>query len=264
MLPFVRIGPFLLQTPGLALLGGIWVGSWLVEKEAARFKLDPAVIYNLIFVGLISGILGARLAYAARFFEIYWSNPLSLLALNTGTLSPTEGATIGLIAAVIYGQRKGLPLRPTLDVLAPGLSAFLVFVALAHLLSGDAFGAPARLPWSVYLWDEYRHPSQVYELLAAVGIFLASRKIALNRGGSGLNFLLVVALSALAQIFLEAFRGDSVIWAGGLRAAQVIGIVILAISLLLFNAWVYSENEFGIKRELDPQTKGGETKWRTR
>ena len=237
MLPFIRIGPFLLQTPGLALLGGIWVGSWLAEKEAVREKLNPASIYNMIFVGLIAGILGARLAYAARYLDIYLSNPLSLLALNTTTLSLTEGVAIGLIAAVIYGQRKGLPLRPTLDVLAPGLAAFLVFVGLAHFLSGDAFGAPAMLPWSIYLWDEYRHPSQVYEILAALGIFVASRKISLNRAGSGLNFLLVVALSALARIFLEAFRGDSVIWTGGFRAAQVVGVILLAISLQLINAW---------------------------
>lgn len=243
MLPFLRIGPFLLQTPGLALLGGIWIGSWLAEKEAVGAKLNPASIYNLVFVGLIAGILGARLAYAARFMDIYLSNPLSLLALNTSTLSSTEGAAIGLIAAVIYGQRKGLPLRPTLDVLAPGLAAFLVFVGLAHFLSGDAFGAPARLPWSIYVWDEYRHPSQVYEILAALGIFVASKVISLNRAGSGLNFLLVVALSALARIFLEAFRGDSVIWTGGFRAAQVVGVILLAISFLLINTWSNKREE---------------------
>lgn len=243
MLPFLRIGPFLLQTPGLALLGGIWIGSWLAEKEAVRAKLNPASIYNLIFVGLIAGILGARLAYAARFTDIYLSNPLSLLALNTSTLSSTEGTAIGLIAAAIYGQRKGLPLRPTLDVLAPGLAAFLVFVGLAHFLSGDAFGAPARLPWSIYLWDEYRHPSQVYEILAALGIFVASKVLSLNRAGSGLYFLLVVALSALARIFLEAFRGDSVIWTGGFRAAQVIGVILLATSLQLINTWSNKREE---------------------
>lgn len=237
MLPFLRIGPFLLQTPGLALLGGIWIGSWLSEKEAVRYKLNPASVYNLILIGLVAGILGARLAYAARYLEIYLSNPLSLLALNTQTFSPIEGAAIGLIAAVIYGQRKGLPLRPTLDVLAPGLAAFMVFVGLAHFLSGDAFGAPSRLPWSVYQWDEYRHPSQVYEILAGLGIFIASRKIPLNQAGSGLNFLLVIALSALARIFLEAFRGDSVIWTGGFRAAQVVGVILLAISLRLIVQW---------------------------
>ena len=38
--------------------------------------------------------------------------------------------------------------------------------------------------------------------------------------------LLMVFLSAAVQVFLEAFRGDSLIWPGGFRAAQVVGPVI--------------------------------------
>src|SRR6266545_3768769 len=47
----------------------------------------------------------------------------------------------------------------------------------------------------------------------------------------GLNFLLVIALSAAARVFLEAFRGDSWIISGGLRGAQVVGLAILALCL---------------------------------
>lgn len=45
------------------------------------------------------------------------------------------------------------------------------------------------------------------------------------------GLMLAVALSA-ARIFLEAFRSDSVIWVGGFQAAQVIALLVLAISLL--------------------------------
>ena len=40
------------------------------------------------------------------------------------------------------------------------------------------------------------------------------------------------ALSAVARVFLEAFRGDSWIIAGGLRGAQVIGLTVLALCLV--------------------------------
>lgn len=53
---------------------------------------------------------------------------------------------IGGIVAVVYGQREKLPLRPTLDALAPGVAAFMVTVGVAHFLSGNAFGTPSRLP----------------------------------------------------------------------------------------------------------------------
>lgn len=228
MLPFVRLGPFLLQLSGLALLAGVWAGSSLAEKEARRVDLDPASVYNLIFYGLISGVLGARLAYALRYATAYLANPLGLLALTPATLSPGAGLLIGLGVAALLARRWRLALRPTLDALAPGLAAFMVALALAHLLSGDAFGAPARLPWSIYLWDEYRHPTQFYEMAAALAVLVVVLRRPFGRPGGGHNFVLAVALSSAARVFLEAFRGDSVLWAGGFRAAQVVGLLVLA------------------------------------
>jgi prolipoprotein diacylglyceryltransferase len=244
MFPFIRVGPFLLQLPGLALLAGIWIGSSLAEKEAARLKLNVAAVYSLIFFGLVTGIVGARLAYAARYLSAYLANPLGLLALTPATLSPNAGLVVGLTVAALYGRRHGLLLRPALDALAPGLAAFMVTLGVAHIMSGDAFGAPAYgrdgvtpLPWSIYLWDDYRHPSQIYETIAALAVFAVAWKRPLGHPGDGSNFLLVVALSAAARVFLEAFRGDSVIWPGGFRAAQVVGLLVLAAALWLMKAW---------------------------
>jgi phosphatidylglycerol:prolipoprotein diacylglycerol transferase len=247
MFPYLRLGPFLLQTPGLALLIGVWLGLSLSEKEAAKLNLKPDLIYNLVFFGLVSGLVGARLAYAARFLNAYIESPLSLISINPNTLSPTDGLLIGLLVAWIYGWRKGLPLRPTLDALAPGLAAFMIALGVAHLLSGDAFGAKTDLPWKIYLWNDYRHPTQVYEILLAAGIFLIVWFRPLGSAGQGVNFLTVVALSAAARIFLEAFRGDSLIWSGGFRAAQIVGLVILATALFIMKAWAQPQ-----KPQLEP------------
>jgi phosphatidylglycerol---prolipoprotein diacylglyceryl transferase len=235
MFPYLRIGPFLLQTTGLALLMGFWIGSTLIEKESRRLRLNAAAISNLLFYGLIAGLIGARLGYVARYLSIYLAYPLSLLSLNPNTLSISDGLLIGCIVAIVYGQRKKLPLRPTLDALVPGLAAFLVALGVAHFLSGDAFGAPSRLPWSIYLWNEYRHPWQIYETLTALAIFLFIRKRPYGLAGEGLNFLLFVALSAFARVLLEPFRGDGAIIAMGFRSGQVISLILLAGSLGLLD-----------------------------
>ncbi len=237
MLPFLRLGPFTLQAPGLALLVGVWIGSSLAEREAARLKLSAESVYNLIFYGLVAGVIGARLAYAAQYASAYLANPLSLLALTPNTLSPSAGLVIGILVAAFFGRRRKLPLGPTLDAIAPGLAAFMVAFGIAHLMSGDAFGTPTKLPWAIYLWDDYRHPSQIYETLIALVILGIVWKRPLGQPGDGVNFLVMVAFSAGARVFLEAFRGDSVIWAGGFRAAQVVGVLLLAASLSLLRAW---------------------------
>jgi phosphatidylglycerol---prolipoprotein diacylglyceryl transferase len=148
-----------------------------------------------------------------------------------------EGALIGLVAAGLYGARRHLPLRVTLDALAPGMACMAVALAVAHLASGDAFGAPTGLPWHVYLWGEYRHPSQIYELIAALAVFGAGWRTRASGPFTGFNFLLTVALLAAARVFLEAFRGDSLVLTGGWRAAQVVGLGVLAACLAAMRYW---------------------------
>ncbi|MBI3941911.1 MAG: prolipoprotein diacylglyceryl transferase [Chloroflexi bacterium] len=238
MLPFVQIGPLLLQMPVLALLAGIWIGLYLTEKEADQRQLDGNALSTGVLAGLLAGIAGARLFYAAGYASFYLSDPLGLLALTPQTMSPGAGLLTGLAVAAIYGwRRRRLPLRPTLDALAPGVAVFMVALGANHFLSGDAYGAPAALPWSIYLWDAQRHPSQIYEMVLALGIFLIILRRPLGQPGNGINFWLLVALSAAARIFLEAYRGDSVIWPGGFRAAQVAGTGVLVAVLWLMRTW---------------------------
>ena len=77
------------------------------------------------------------------------------------------------------------------------------------------------------MWNATRHPTQIYELVAALIIFalLGFRK---SDSPAGSNFLLFTALTAGARLFLEAFRGDSTLIFGGLRLAQVIAWSVLA------------------------------------
>ena len=147
MLPVLQVGPLAIQLPGLLLLAGVWLASSVIEKQAPRLKLSAAILSNMIFLGLVVGLVSARIWYALRYLNVYLENPLSLLALNPITLAPTEGALSGMLAALIYAQRKGLPLWGTLDALAPGLAVFSLALGFSHLASGDAFGAPAELPW---------------------------------------------------------------------------------------------------------------------
>src|SRR5574337_434493 len=237
MFPILQIGPLAIQTSLLALFIGAWVAQSASEREAVRLKLKPDLMYTLTTTGLVAGILGARLIHVIQNASAYLADPFGILTLNPAAFAPTEGLLIGALAAYVYGARKHLTLRTTLDALAPGLGLMMAAIALAHIASGDAFGAPARVPWSTYLWDDYRHPSQVYESIGALVVLVVWWRLRTGGPFAGSNFLLVVALSAAARIFLEAFRGDSLLTVGGLRAAQLWGIVIVAGCIGLAWAW---------------------------
>ena len=238
MFPFLHLGPFLLPLASLALLVGLWVGFPLIEREAVRLKINASTLSNVSFYSLLAGLVGARLGYALEFPSEYLAKPISLLALTPTTLSPIMGLVAGIITFAIFVQRKQLPIQATLDSIAPGLALFMVFVGVSHILSGDAYGAPTRVPWAIRLWNEYRHPSQFYETLIALMIFFVIRRRLPKAEGAGLNFLFTVALFSASRVFLETFRADSVFWPGGFREAQIIALVITAISFYWIRKWM--------------------------
>jgi phosphatidylglycerol:prolipoprotein diacylglycerol transferase len=232
MFPILQIGPLAVQVPGLVILLGLWVGLSLSEREAPRFGINANDLYNLAFIALISGVIGARLTYILRYPTAFSDNLLSVISLNPGLLDPWGGAAFGTITAIIYGQRKKMGLWATLDSLTPALAIFMVALGFSHLASGNAFGIPTSLPWGIELWGTQRQPTQIYEIIFAALIFwiIWPKRGLISSRQPGVHFLTFIALSAAARLLLEGFRGDSVL-IGGIRSAQVVAWLVLASSL---------------------------------
>lgn len=237
MLPILHIGPLSLQTPGLILLLGLWLSLELTERHAPFYQLTATQVYNLALISIASGLVGARLAYAAQYAPVFLKNPLDLISLNPSLLNLEGGLLAAALAGVIYFQRNQISFMSALDALTTLFSILAVAIGLAHLASGDAFGAAARLPWSISLWGTARHPSQVYETLAAWGIAAAvwprqrGHLASLLSRSPGLRWWIFAALSAAARLFLEAFRGDSSLLFHHFRQAQIAAWLILAVCL---------------------------------
>jgi len=233
MMPVLQIGPVALPMPALIVILGIWLGLVLAERFAARHHLNNDKLFNLALIGLVVGVAAARLAYVLRYPNAFSGNPPDIFSRNLGLFDPSTGFVVGVIASAIYAYRKQLSLIATLDALTPAFAVFSIALSLSHLASGDAYGTPAILPWSIQLWGAQRHPSQIYEAIAGIiilGYLWPSHKYlaTLKRGEYFLKF---VILTSGAQLFLEAFRGDSSLLPGGYRTTQVIGWLLLAVCL---------------------------------
>lgn len=235
MLPVLNVGPLAVQLPGLILLVGIWIGLNRTEAFARQRGLDVERISSLIFYALVAGILGARLGYVAQNVSAFRQQPLDMFSLSPQMLDLPAGLAAMVLTGLVYGQRKGLNLWQTLDALSPGLAVVMIAIALMNLASGDGFGLPARLFWSIYLFDEWRHPTQLYDFALTL---LVWRVIEANARDTtlpdGTRFLTFVALSAAARILVDAFRVETVITGlGGVRVTQFVAFLILLASLYL-------------------------------
>ena len=218
----------------ILIMAAIWIGLWLAEKRSQRHRVSIGDLNNITFYSLLGYILGGRILFALENLNAFIQNPQSLISLNLDLFDPVGGFLIAVLVAWIYSQRKGLSLWPMLDALVPLFAVFALGVGLAHLASGSAFGQETALPWGIELWGAMRHPSQIYEILVSLLILglLWFQKV---DSQPGVHFLTIVALTSFAHLFLEAFRGDSLLIFGGLRLTQIVAWFILATSLFLLD-----------------------------
>ncbi len=238
MLPIIRLGPFTLPTAPVVLLAMFFTLQEVGDRAAKRLKLPEGVVSTALFWTFGVGLVAARLGYVARNVDAYLSDPLQIFGLNFGTLDLTTGALFGLVAGVAYLQRKKINVRLFADAMAPALAFALAVYSFGNLLTGDAYGIRApNLPWAISLWGAMRHPTQVYELAAYLGIF-AFVGFRAPRPFDGAHFLMTIALLAGVRVLFEPLRGDSVAWIAGLRSAQVIafGVMTLALVLLAYGS----------------------------
>jgi phosphatidylglycerol---prolipoprotein diacylglyceryl transferase len=214
----------------ILLLAALWVGLTLAEKRVERHGISKDALNSLVYYSIFSYILGGRLIYALSNYSVFLQSPLSIFSLNLDLFDPLAALVVAVVVGIVYGSRHNLPLWSTLDALTPLFASISISLSLSHLAAGTAFGIPTRLPWGIELWNATRHPTQIYELIAALFIFglIWFRK---SDPPDGSDFLLFAALTAGARLFLEAFRGDSTLIFGGLRLAQVIAWAVLVVVL---------------------------------
>jgi prolipoprotein diacylglyceryltransferase len=216
----------------ILLVAALWLGLALAEKRSERHNSSKETLNNIVYYSIFGYILGGRLLYALSNLSVFVQSPLSLFSLNLDLFDPLAALGTAFVVGLVYGARQKLPLWHTLDALTPFFATIAIGLSLSHLAAGTAFGSPTDIPWGMELWNATRHPSQLYELLVSLLIFgwIWFRKAEYR---PGILFLTFAALTAGARLFLEAFRGDSMLILGGLRLAQIIAWAVLAVTLML-------------------------------
>lgn len=209
------------------LLAALWLGLYLSEKRVEQHGISKDSLNNIVFYSILGYIIGGRLLFALTNLSAFTESPLSIFSINIDLFDPIGAFVTAILVGFVYGQRQKLPLWSTLDSLTPLFAMLTIGLSLSHLAAGTAFGSPTTLPWGIHLWNATRHPSQIYELITSLLVFgLIWFRKADSPAGS--DFLLFVALTAGAHLFLEAFRGDSTLIFGGIRRTQVIDWIVLA------------------------------------
>jgi phosphatidylglycerol:prolipoprotein diacylglycerol transferase len=234
----------------ILILAAIWIGLFLAEKRNSENDISNDDLNNIVFYPLIGYVLGGRILFVLENLSAFTQNPRSLISINLDLFDPIGGLVVALLVALVYGQHRKLQLWSTLDALTPLFAVFALGLGLAHLASGSAFGKETSLPWGMQLWGTERHPSQIYEILAAL-LILGLLWIQKADPYPGIRFLTFTALTSGSRLFLEAFRGDSTLVFSGFRLAQIIAWLVLAFSLYLLDQMSRKHSEDSVTRSAE-------------
>jgi len=206
-----------------------WIGVTFAEKRAARYNLKVEVFNNFVFYSIGAFLLVG--GYKAIAFNLSaFPNILRIIQINIELFDVWQGCAGAIIVAILLGYRFKLPLWRTLDVLSFLFASVAIGIGFSHLASGSAFGKETTLPWGIHLWGAKRHPTQIYEITVS---FLTLGLLWLQKTElvPGTTFFKFIAFTSAGRLFIEAFRGDSILILNGVRLAQVIAWVALAVTL---------------------------------
>ncbi|MCI0446817.1 prolipoprotein diacylglyceryl transferase [bacterium] len=243
MLPVLfRIGSLEIPSFGVMLACGILLAYvYFIKQFPAK---DKERVASLVAYSIFAGMAGARLNYIFEHWHSIESfrNFLSLLISRSG-LTFYGGILGGIITAILYCKKHGLPIKKILDAGSPAICIGYAVGRIGCQLAGDGdYGTPSSLPWAMAYPDgtvpiyEPVHPTPVYETILYGIIFVALIRWKRRGFPEGRIFATFLIFAGLERFLIEFIRLNPVVFLR-LTEAQIISIVLICIGVqqLLFS-----------------------------
>ncbi len=221
MYPDLHIGPATIHTFGLMFALAFLAAGAVVGRRLPELDKPVDWAYELIFAGLVGGVVGSRVYYVIQ-NHAYDSGQLlsgSGLVWYGGAI----GGAIGVLAWAWYRDFLGLAL---LDLCAPALALGYAIGRIGCQLSGDGdYGKSWHGPWAMAYPDgtlpttRTVHPTPIYETLA-MGIGALILWKLRDRFRAGVLFAIYLLYAGTERFLVEFIRRNDHVFAG-LTAAQL-------------------------------------------
>lgn len=228
---------------GLLFAASFFFGYIIMQKIFKKEGLSIELLDKLTVYMAFGTILGARLGHCLFYQpDYYLSNPWEILKIWHGGLA-SHGAAIGILISLFYFSKKNKkPYLWILDriVIVVALAGF--FIRMGNLMNSEIYGIETNLPWGfIFVRDGQtvpKHPTQIYEAISYLLIFVLLYSIYIKKGvhvKKGLIFSLFLILLFTVRFFIEFIKEDQVGFERGmsLNMGQWLSIPFVLIGLFL-------------------------------
>ena len=238
------IGSLSVNYYGLIIACGLLLAVLYALKRSKQFGLkDDDILDGVLWITPFA-ILCARLYYCVFEWDMYASNPISVLYIWQGGLAIYGGVLGAALGVIIFCRVKKIKLGALLDLVALG---FLIGQSLGrwgNFFNREAFGAATDSFLRMGLFNKYTgqyefyHPTFLYESLWNAAGFVLLHFLSKKRRYDGQIALGYAAWYGLGRAMIEGLRVDSLYW-GPFRVSQVLAAVscVAAVAVLLWNGF---------------------------
>jgi phosphatidylglycerol:prolipoprotein diacylglycerol transferase len=214
--PEIDIFGISVKTFGIMFALGFVAAGAVLARRLKELDKPRDYAYEIIFAGLIGGLVGSRLYYLFQHTGQFSDDPLGSLFGGTG-LVWYGGVIGGALGVIIWAKRRDMLNIGLLDLCAVPLALGYAIGRIGCQISGDGdYGKPSDLPWAMSYRDGTVptppgvevHPTPIYETLAmGLAAWLLWRWR--DRWEPGLVFAAYLMLSGVERFLVEFLRRNS-------------------------------------------------------
>lgn len=202
MHPNIIIGNVIIPSWHVLLFAGAIISTALaIYAKPQNFPLSRKEFLFLAILLIISSLFGARLLFVI------------LHPGSRGGFAYFGALVFSILVFSAYSLFRKISFFSLADYCMPFLLLSQVFVRLGCLCAGCCYGKPTARSFGVVFKtvDELsRHPTQAYEALVLVLVYVIGRFIYKAKAGkTGFTFSTTIALYGSGRFFVEFFRVDS-------------------------------------------------------
>ena len=229
------------------ILLGVLLAFFLINSECKRFQIKKDFVFNMMFWGIIWGIVGARIYYVLFNLEYYGAHLSEIYKIWEGGLAIHGGIIAGLITILVYCHKYQVNTKKILDIIAPAVIIAQAIGRWGNFFNSEAYGSvvdysvlskiriiPQFVIDNMYINGAYHLPMFYFEsLLCLLGfiIMLIVRRRKFTKNGQ--VFSIYLMWYGLIRYFIEIFRADSLM-IGTIKVAQLVSIAMFLIGLYIF------------------------------
>ncbi len=253
----VTIFGFSIAFYGIIIGIGMLLGITLAARDAERRGIGEDTVYDFALLGIVCGVIGARLYYVFFRWDNYRGNLLEILNLRAGGLAIYGGVIGGILSLMFYCKRKKQNFLNLADSSILGVLVGQILGRWGNFFNAEAFGRYTDSLFAMQLRRDIVnpiminsallqhlvrvngvdyiqvHPTFLYESVWNLCLLLFLLWYRPKKRFTGEMFFLYLGGYGLGRVWIEGLRTDSLLLPGtGIAVSQALAGVCVLVALL--------------------------------